>query len=58
MGLRTWREEHTDDDDIELKPALQKLVLDLTSDRVKADIRGRTNFFDCWSGHGGLAVKR
>lgn len=46
----------TDDDDVELKTAFQKLVLDLTSNRVKPNIRGGTDFFDC-SGHVSLAVK-
>ena len=34
----------TDNDNIELKPALQELVLNLLSDRVETDIRLRSDF--------------
>lgn len=40
-----------DDHDIELEPALQKLVFDLARDRVETDIRRSANFLDCSSGH-------
>lgn len=39
------RKTRTNDDDIELEPALEELVLNLLSDGVETDIRGRADFF-------------
>lgn len=40
------------DDYVELEAALQQLVLDLTSDRVEADIGGGADIFNSSGGHG------
>lgn len=40
------------DDYVELEAALQQLVLDLTSDRVEADVGGCANFVNSSGGHG------
>ena len=42
-----WTRIRTNDDDIELETALQKLMLNLLSDTIETDIRARTDFFDC-----------
>lgn len=47
--FRTRR--RTNDNDIELEPAFQELVLDLRGNGVETDVGSGTNFFDCSGGH-------
>ena len=50
------RAKRTDDNDIELKTTLQELMLYLLGNRVKTNVRRRTNLFDC-CGHDGSKDK-
>lgn len=41
----------TDDDDIKLETTLEELALNLSGDRVEADIGCSSDFFSGWGGH-------
>ena len=45
ISITNHKEKRTDDDDVELEPALEKLVFYLLRDGVEPDVRGRAYLF-------------